>query len=358
VPGIDFTNDPLLQGRLFSYTDTQLSRLGSPNFHEIPINRSIAPTFNNQRDGHMRQTINKGQSSYDPNTTGGGCPFQAKSIDGGFISFQERVDSKKVRARSASFFDHFSQATLFYNSQSEYEKRHLTKALCFELGKVENADIKERMLVLLAQVDKNLAATVADSLGMLVPKAQQQMNHSVPADGDPKKFQPTKTKSSLETSPTLSMVNTIKSIKTLQVAILVSTGTSVNVNKMKLALETAGAQTKVIAPKLGFIELDNGIKLKVDQSFLTSSSVLFDAVYIPGGSKSISSLKKDPDVLNFVKEAFVHCKPIIGEGEGEELFKIATGLGSEKTEGVLFNSNSAKIIGTISQHRFFNREIK
>src|SRR6201994_4203817 len=124
VPGIDFTNDPLLQGRLFSYTDTQLSRLGSPNFHEIPINRSLPEVHNNQRDGHMRQQINKGQSSYHPNTIGGGCPFQAKAVEGGFTSHMERVDGKKIRGRSKSFFDHFSQASLFFSSQSEAEQNH------------------------------------------------------------------------------------------------------------------------------------------------------------------------------------------------------------------------------------------
>jgi catalase len=119
VPGVDFTNDPLMQGRLFSYTDTQLIRLGGPNFHEIPINRPIAPVHNNQRDGFMRQTVNRGQTSYEPNTLKGGCPFQAGADMGGFTSYAERIDAQKIRARSASFFDHFSQATLFFNSQSE-----------------------------------------------------------------------------------------------------------------------------------------------------------------------------------------------------------------------------------------------
>ena len=135
VPGIDFTNDPLLQGRLFSYTDTQLSRLGSPNFHEIPINRPIAPVHNNQRDGHMRQTINRGKVAYDPNTMANGCPFQAKMIEGGFASYAEKIDAKKIRGRSPSFFDHFSQATLFFHSQSEAEQNHIVNALSFELGK-------------------------------------------------------------------------------------------------------------------------------------------------------------------------------------------------------------------------------
>jgi catalase len=125
-----------MQGRLFSYTDTQLIRLGGPNFHEIPINRSIAPVHNNQRDGFMRQTINKNdRTSYHPNSLGGGCPFQAKLAEGGFASYPERVDAHKIRGRSKSFFDHFSQASLFYNSQSDPEKKHLANALSFELAK-------------------------------------------------------------------------------------------------------------------------------------------------------------------------------------------------------------------------------
>jgi catalase len=146
VPGIDFSNDPLLQGRLFSYTDTQLSRLGSPNFHEIPINRSISPVHNGQSDGHMRQTISTDKTSYHPNSISGGCPFQAKAAEGGFTSYTERIDSVKIRNRSKSFQDHFSQATLFFNSQSEAEKQHIIDALTFELGKVERVYIRERVL--------------------------------------------------------------------------------------------------------------------------------------------------------------------------------------------------------------------
>src|SRR5688572_874927 len=149
VPGIDFTNDPLLQGRLFSYTDTQLLRLGGPNFHEIPINRSVAPVHNNQRDGHMRQQINVGRVSYQPNSIGGGCPMQAPARDGGFVTFPQAMDGAKIRERGDKFFDHFSQATMFYNSQSEPEKEHLVDALRFELGKVERPHIRERMVGLL-----------------------------------------------------------------------------------------------------------------------------------------------------------------------------------------------------------------
>jgi catalase len=125
VSGIDFSNDPLLQGRLFSYTDTQLIRLGGPNFHEIPINQPVAPVHNKQRDGHMRQTINQGRVSYHPNSLGGGCPMQAKGDMGGFVSYAEKIDAPKVRARSEKFFDHFSQAAMFWNSQSHAEKTHI-----------------------------------------------------------------------------------------------------------------------------------------------------------------------------------------------------------------------------------------
>ncbi|MDQ3751076.1 MAG: catalase, partial [Acidobacteriota bacterium] len=226
VSGIDFTNDPLLQGRLFSYTDTQLKRLGSPNFHEIPINRTVAPLHNNQRDGHMRQTINQGHVSYEPNTLAGGCPFQAAMKDGGFHTFEERVDAKKVRARSESFHDHFSQATLFYNSQSPPEQKHIVDALRFELGKVETVAVRERMLGLLKQVDTGLADKVAAGLGLLVPrKAEEPMNCSFGADTNPKSVQPKKVKSSIEKSEALSMENTIKnSIKTRKIAALIADG--------------------------------------------------------------------------------------------------------------------------------------
>jgi catalase len=216
VSGIDFSDDPLLQGRLFSYTDTQLSRLGGPNFHEIPINRPIAPVHNNQRDGHMQQIINTGQSSYNPNTTGNGCPFQAKALEGGFVSYNERIDARKVRARSQSFFDHFSQATLFFNSQSKPEKNHIVNALRFELGMVKTEAIRLRIIGMLTQVDKTLASKVAEGLGIPLPKAlEQPLNQSIPADGDPKKFQPVKVKPSLQISKALSMAKTIKNtIKT------------------------------------------------------------------------------------------------------------------------------------------------
>jgi catalase len=279
VPGIDFTNDPLMQGRLFSYTDTQLLRLGGPNFHEIPINRPIAPVHNNQRDGLMRQTINKGKSSYSPNTLGGGCPFQAKAVEGGFTSYAERIDARKIRERSKSFFDHFSQARLFYNSQSEPEKNHIVDALRFELGKVETVAIRQRMLVTLAHVDKGLATEVAYGLGLSIPKdLEQHLNQSIPADASPEAYQPVQKEGSLARSEALSMANTIKdSIRTRKVAILAADGVDEkSLTKIMDDLVGQGAIAEVIAPRLGFITSENNVEIPVKRSFLTAASVLYD----------------------------------------------------------------------------------
>lgn len=368
VSGIDFSNDPLLQGRLFSYTDTQLSRLGSPNFHEIPINRPVAPVHNNQRDGHMRQTINAGQSSYHPNTTGGGCPFQAKAAEGGFVSYNEQIDAKKVRARSQSFFDHFSQATLFFNSQSEAEKTHIVNAFRFELGKLESAVIRERVVGMLTKVDKTLAAKVAKGLGIQVPPPEQDLNQNIPADGNPKDFQPVDVHPELKISKALSMADTVKdTIKTRQIAILAADGVDEHsLNAMKEALEAAGAQTKIIASHLGFIVAENGMQIKVDQSFLTAASVLFDAVYVPDGTKSAFLLRDEPDSIDFINEAFKHCKAIAAEGAGANLMDLTAAGNKIRSEnkaekehmayGILLNRNSKEFINAIAQHRFWERE--
>ncbi len=363
VPGIDFTNDPLLQGRLFSYTDTQLSRLGSPNFHEIPINRSVAPVHNNQRDGHMRQTINSDPTSYEPNTISNGCPFQAKISEGGFASYTERIDAHKIRGRSKSFFDHFSQATLFFNSQSADEKRHLTNALIFELGKVERPYIRERMVGLLTQVDKTLAKNVAGGLGIPVPaKPEFPMNRSFPAGADPKNYQPIKATQSISESPALSMANTPKkSIKGRKIAILAEQGVDeVSLGSIQKALEAEGAMTKIIATKLGTLKGSKGKAIPVDHSFLHTASVLFDAVYVPGGKNSAQILSADPDAIHFINEMYKHCKPIGAANEGVQLIR-ASYVGNEmndKTQlpGVVTNGNSKDFAKAVAFHRFFERE--
>ncbi len=368
VPGIDFTNDPLLQGRLFSYTDTQLSRLGSPNFHEIPINRPIAPVHNNQRDGHMRQTINKGRVSYEPNSLAGGCPFQAKMKEGGFVSYTEKIEGKKIRGRSQSFFDHFSQATLFYNSQSDVEKGHIIKAFSFELGKVKTEEIRIRMLGLLSQVDKNLAASVATNLGTTVPeKLDQPINHSFGADADPKDYQPVSIKQPIEKSEALSMAHTKKdSIKTRKIAILIADGSDEKaVESMQEALITAGATVQLIAPKLGMIKGAHGGSLKSDQSFLTAASVLFDAVYVPGGAAGIKALLSFPEPVYFIDEAYKHCKAIALDHEAVDLFKETYAYKKldptfdkkkKATLGLIINGMPKEFSQAIANHRFWERE--
>jgi catalase len=365
VSGIDFTNDPLLQGRLFSYTDTQLKRLGSPNFHEIPINRSVAPLHNNQRDGHMRQTINQGKAAYEPNSLNGGCPYQAMMKDGGFHTYEERIDAKKVRARSESFRDHFSQATLFFNSQSPAEQKHIVDALRFELGKVEVVAVRERMLGILNQISMGLADKVAAGLGILVPqKPEQPMNRSFGADTDPQTVQPVKVESSIKKSKALSMENTVKnSIKTRKIAALIADGFDANEFKaMKEALEAEGAMLKTVAPRLGAVSDANGkAALAADYSFLTAASVFFDAVYVPGGAASISALEGEPDAYHFVSEAFRHCKAIAATGEGIGFVGETFAGKAEDDEALILEKDAGKaaknFVKAIAQHRNWNREI-
>jgi catalase len=369
VPGIDFTNDPLLQGRLFSYTDTQLLRLGGANFHEIPINRPIAPVHNNQRDGHMRQTINKSRAAYEPNTLGGGCPFQAGADMGGFVSFMEKISATKVRERSEKFFDHFSQARLFYSSQTEIEQDHIVSAFRFELGKVEVPEIRERMVTILNQIDPLLAERVASGLGLSgAIKPLKPVNQSVPADADPAKFQPRDSKKSLKPSPELSIVRSgleKASVRTRKVAILATDGCDdSDLNLMLQTLTAEGAQAKVVAPRLGYLRTTEGNQVKIHFSLLTASSVLFDAVYLPGGEQSVASLKTDPSALEFVFEAYKHAKAIGASGAAIQLLHTARVLNGSNTsdEAVVVTKNSSskemvsKFLAAIRKHRNWQRE--
>jgi len=324
VPGIDFTNDPLLQGRLFSYTDTQLSRLGSPNFHEIPINRSINTVHNNQRDGHMRQQIVKGKVSYEPNSIGGGCPFQAMMKDGGFSSHNERVDGQKIRARSQSFVDHYSQAKLFYNSQSGPEKQHLQNALIFELSKVTIPAIRERVVGQLAFINKDLAAAVAKKVGVKVTHLDQP-NGSIPADADPKTLQSPEKEPATKSSEALSMANTVKNtIESRIIGFIMENGVkAADVKALQSKLEGKGATVQIIAGSLAPITADDGSVFEPKHSLTSTASVCFDALYICSGKKSAKQLMNEenlPGTLLFVNEAYKHCKAIYFGQETEAIF--------------------------------------
>ncbi|NJO42098.1 MAG: catalase [Cyanobacteria bacterium CRU_2_1] len=359
VPGIDFTNDPLLQGRLFSYLDTQLIRLGGPNFAEIPINRSVCPVHNNQRDGYMRQTIDKGRVSYSPNSLAGGCPMTNPENLRTFVHHAERVEGHKIRERSDSFKDHFSQATLFWNSLSEPEKDHLVSAAHFELGKVEHKEIRQRMVDLFNQVDHEFAKRVAQGIGVPEPTEEVMKNHK-------------------RRSPALSMENTVKdTVKSRRVAILAADGFDHSqLTAMQQALQNAGASTKIVSKFGGKIRSIDGQEIEVDKSFVTTASVMFDAIYIPGGQQSIEALKQQGDAIHFVNEAFKHGKAIAATSEGVDLLKQSDIAGAVMVEpqssepmtsrkGVVTALNGANLsavaeafVGAIAQHRHWTRTQK
>ncbi|MDT0649022.1 catalase [Autumnicola edwardsiae] len=359
VPGIDFTNDPLLQGRLFSYTDTQLSRLGSPNFNEIPINRPVNEIHNNQRDAHMRMTVNKGKTAYFPNSIGGGCPHLAKIAEGGFSHYEERIDAKKIRERSESFNDHFSQPALFYRSLTEHEQEHVVQAYSFELGKCTYDHIKERMLYILAQIDESLAAKVSVNLGMEIPeKVDQPLNQAIGADADVEKQQPGPAKNYLDKSKALSQeFLPSEGIATRKIAVLAGDGFSESdYNKIKKPLEDAGAMVQIVGVHGGTIKCDKGDSHKVAHALMTTESVVFDALYIPGGKKSIDALMKQAKAKKFINEALKHCKAIALDSEAEELFDATYGKDFKDDEAVCINESPQKFIKAISKHRNWKRE--
>ena len=358
VPGIDFTNYPLLQGRLFSYRDTQLSRLGSPNFHQIPINRPVIDTHNNQRDGHMQMDIPKGQTAYFPNSIGGGCPHLAKMAEGAFTHFEERIDAKKIRTRSKSFNDHFSQPALFYRSLAKWEQKHVMDAYTFELGKCKHIYIKERMLYVISQIDSELAINIASGLGLKGPKKiEEPLNQAIGADANVKEQQPSKKKNYLDKAPALSQANTkFDSIATRQIAILAGDGFSMSdFKKMKKAMEKESAICKIIAPHGGTITCDENMQHDVDAAIMTTESVLFDAVYIPGGKKSIEALKKESKYTKFINETFKHCKAIALDGSAER-FIDATFISNYKDDKAVFiNQKPKSFIEAIAKHRNWDR---
>ncbi|MGN7359097.1 catalase [Paenibacillus sp. SAF-054] len=361
VPGIDFTNDPLLQGRLFSYTDTQLSRLGGPNFHEIPINRPLAPIHNNQRDGMHRMTINQGQTSYHKNSLSNNDPHEATAQEGGFDHYQEKVEGRKVRSRSDSFKDHYSQAKLFWNSMSDVEQKHMIKAFRFELGKVQSKSVQQQMVNNLSNVDLLLAQQVALGIGAEAPqKPTEEMRDSVTL-----------------LSPALSQLNTAKSAATRKIAVLAANGfDSAEMKAVQAALQAAGVTAEIVSENLGVITGTEGDQLQVKQTFLTADSVLYDAVYVAGGEQSISQIGMIREAVNFVIEAYNHFKTIGASGEALSLLGTAgvhvtgpnqpagspgtplqdTGLviSGEAVSGIDFGQ---KLVDAIAMHRHWDREL-
>ncbi|MGA4838692.1 catalase [Streptomyces sp. G45] len=300
VPGIDFTNDPLLQARNFSYLDTQLIRLGGPNFAQIPVNRPVAPVRTNQRDGYHQSALHSG-TNYSPNSLGAGCPAVAGPDGHAYTHYAERVDGAKIRQRSPSFRDHYSQAALFWHSMADWEQRHIVDAFRFELGKVGALTVRSRTVAELARVDHALAAAVAEGIGVPAPEAG--------AD------EPRKT----AVSPALSLVaqRGDGSIRTRQVAVLVTDGVDAEqVTSVREALAAEGAVVEALAPRDGSVTGADGERHAVDRALPTVASVLYDAVLVPGGPAGAPTALADPDALRFVRDAYRHGKPVGALGAG------------------------------------------
>jgi catalase len=375
VPGIDFSNDPLLQGRNFSYNDTQLSRLGSPNFHEIPINRPVCPFSNNQRDAHMRTTINKGRVSYAPSSLDDHT-IEEVGPKPGFVSYPQEVSGPKIRERSPSFEDHYGQASLFWNSQTPIEKHHIVKALQFELSKVETRKVRQRMLEHLKKINEVLAKQVAKGIGEKIDQtpAKPKSSTSKGTSDTPGELEilemattPTTASGGLLKTKGLSMEeDQPKLAKGRKVAILLAAGVAIDqVEAMQSALQAEKVLSEIVAPHIGEIEGNGGV-IEATKTFANSSSVLFDAVYVPGGLESVEMLTDIPDALRFVDEAYKHGKAIAASAEGVDLVKKSnTGnLVSEEDaagQGVLFASDAKSLapdfIQAIANHRFHDRQV-
>ena len=372
VPGIDFTNDPLLQARLFSYLDTQLLRLGGPNFTEIPINRPIVPVHNHQQDGLMRQRIITGKANYHPNSIGGGCPMLGSPQAGAFMHFAEKIDGHKIRERSDSFKDHVSQAAMFLHSLSDWERAHLVEACRFELGKVGRKEIRQRVVDLFSRIDVAFAREVAAGIGVSVADDAAAPPQPKAGAQDPGG------KGAVTRSPALSMANTVKdTIKSRRVAVLAADGfASGQLEDVKRALEGGGAQVDIVSWTLGPLLGDDGSEIEAGKTFLTVGSVQYDAVFVPGGKDSLERLKLQGDAIHFLNEAFKHAKPIGAVGEGVDLLLDSSITGVEMADGsstgqlrsdrgvVTYRDDSAlddfieHFIEAIAQHRHWDRPKK
>ncbi len=353
VPGIDFSNDPLLAGRIHSYVDTQITRLGGPNFHEIPVNQPLAQVHNNQRDGLHRQAINRGRVAYEPNSLGGGCPFQAGAA--GFRSFPAvaEAEAPKLRGKPEKFADHYTQAKLFYDSQSEAEQTHIANAFRFELTKVQVPAIRERVVAMLANASPGLAQRLANDLGLgeVVPMPRALQRVAAPE---------------VTTSPALSLLSRpgASGARSRRVAILVANGADAGAaQEVHAALLSQGVVPRIVGPKLGKSTASGA---EIELSFETAPPVLFDAVVIPGGA-SVGSLAKDALALEFVRQQYRHCKPMLLLDEAAALLDAA-GIPRELPSGepdttlwAVKAGNSLKapfdaFLQAVGSHRRFERE--
>lgn len=344
VPGIDFSDDPLLQGRLFSYQDTQLSRLGTVNFHQIPINQAKGCPFQNfQRDGHMQTQVPTGRANYEPNSLAqaGEDGGPRADAEGGFTSFREPVEKEKVRLRSETFADHYSQPRLFFASLAAPEQAHLASAIVFELSKVSLEHVRNRVMGNLRNVDEDLAKRVADGLGMALPE-------KTPAAAEPIDLDP---------SPAVRLIGKYPdSLKGRKVGVLVTDGADGAVIKaVQDAAKAAGAAVEIIAPKRGGAKLKDGSTLEADHQLAGAPSVLFDAVALVLSADGCKQLLTEGAAIDFAKDAFAHLKAIGHTPEAQPLLDKA---GVEGDAGVVDLSNGADAFIKPAATRQWDREPK
>ncbi|MGD9424645.1 catalase HPII [Pantoea sp. NSTU24] len=352
VPGLDFSNDPLLQGRLFSYTDTQISRLGGPNFHEIPINRPTCPYHNFQRQGMHRQDIDTNPANYEPNSINDNWPRETPPAakGGGFESYQERVEGHKVRERSPSFGEYYAQPRLFWNSQTAFEQQHIIGAYSFELSKVGRAYIRERVVDHLARIDLKLAQGVADNLGIALTDEQRNIQPPAAVNG-------------LTQDESLSLYAVPGGeIKGRQVALLLSDGVkAADVLAILQALKAEGVHAKLLAPHMGQVRADDGSVLPVDATFAGLPSLTFDAAIVPDGN--IDALLLSGDARYFLLEAYKHLK-VIGLVGDARRFNAQFGLNDGDQEDGIVQGDSAEsaLMSAFTQamkaHRVWSRSQK
>ncbi|HUR88600.1 MAG TPA: catalase [Ramlibacter sp.] len=360
VPGIEFTNDPLLQGRVLSYTGSQMARLGGPNYRELPINRPVCPAHAFHRDGAHRMAIRKGGVSYEPNSLGNGAEYRTDGGPQGFQSREDAVESPKTRKRSANFDDHFSQASFYWNSLSATEKDHVISAFQRELWKVNVPAIRQRVVDNLAHVDSRLARKVAEPLGIAAPDAKAAAGRAG--------FREQRGKSPIESAPSLSMEAAGgHNIATRCVAVLVAPGVEIGaLRAIQQALAEEHATCRLLADRTGSVATATGQQLAVDHTFCSMPSVLFDAVLVPGGATSVQALAKNGNAVHFVLEAYKHCKTICVIGEGVQMLR-ALGLHdpqeAAKVPGMIVGRNepparaqlAQDFIAAIAKHRHWAR---
>ncbi len=360
VPGIDFSNDPLLAGRIHSYVDTQISRLGGPNFHEIPINAPVAQVHNNQRDGMHRQAIPRGRVAYEPNSLGGGCPFQAGKA--GFTSFpattvvvRDREEIDKVRGKPEKFAEHYTQATLFWNSQSEVEKQHIVRAFRFELTKVQVTAVRQRVVAQLRNVAEELARG----------RRRGARHHGAPAASAEAAGKPIRSGDRGVAAAVAALTSGGSRHSHATLALLVADGVDGEAAlELHRALASQGAVPRFVGIVMGEAESANGDAVEVEVSLEAAPSVLWDAVR--DRRRKGDALASSGQAMEFLKDQYRHCKPILALGAGASVLD-ARGIPRQLPDGspdpglLIHDADSrsdavAAFAEAVARHRHFERE--